>query len=419
MSTEKPHPRRPLQGGPEIEEGSTLILESLRRQLGDAVVEARLAEARGREAILKKLEAAMAGGTGLREAVRELGVEISPSTLGRWLGRWRSFGLAGLVDQQRGPPPESIRVARGPAPEQEQLALAAPGDSPPLPRRAPRSSGRRAGVPSPLVKWAGSKMPIVTHLAALAPARFERYHEPFVGGGALYFALRPERAFLGDRNAELVNLYCVVRDEPDALIEALSAHENTREHYQRVRGLHPDALPPVERAARTLFLNRTGFNGLFRVNRHGLFNVPYGNQAHMSFFQPTIIRAAHRALRIAEIFCEDFEGCAARVRSGDFVYLDPPYAVGLNDGEPFKYQADGFGEAEQRRVADFFRSLDRRGCLVMANNADCALTRQLYAGFEIEALSVGRRIGGRQGRGHAAEIVVRNYTGRRGMLPGL
>ncbi len=262
-------------------------------------------------------------------------------------------------------------------------------------------------------------MPIVTHLAALAPARFERYHEPFVGGGALYFALRPERAFLGDRNAELVNLYRVVRDEPDALIEALSAHENTREHYHRVRGLHPDALPPVERAARTFFLNRTGFNGLFRVNRHGLFNVPYGNQAHMSRFQPTIIRAAHRALRIADIFCEDFEGSAARVRSGDFVYLDPPYAVGLNDGEPFKYQADGFGEAEQRRVADFFRSLDRCGCLVMATNADCALTRQLYAGFEIEALSVGRRIGGRQGRGDAAEIVVRNYAGRRGVLPGL
>ncbi len=126
-------------------------------------------------------------------------------------------------------------------------------------------------MPSPLLKWPGSKVPFVAHLASLAPARFERYHEPFVGGGALFFALRPARPLLGDRNAELVNLYEVVRDEPEALIKAMAAHENTREHYQRVRGLHPDALPPVERAARTFFLNRTCYNGLYRVNRHGLF----------------------------------------------------------------------------------------------------------------------------------------------------
>ena len=218
-----------------------------------------------------------------------------------------------------------------------------------------------------------------------------------------------------------MNLYQVVRDEPDALIEAMAVHENTRERYQSVRGLHPDALPPVERAARTLFLNRTCYNGLYRVNRHGLFNVPYGNQARTSFFQPTIVRAAHRALQGAEIFCEDFQACARRVRSGDLVYLDPPHAAALRGGEVFKYQADGFGEAEQRRVAELFRLLDRRGCLVMASNADRHLTRRLYAGFEIEALSVRRQIGGRQERrGRAAEIlVVRNLTGRRGMLPGL
>ncbi len=395
-------------------------LDSLRQQLGDAVFDARVAEARSREEILMRLEAATASGVSFQEAVQSLGIPTSSSTIRRWLQRWHSFGLAGLVDQQRGPPPDSVRAARDPAPAHAQLALAGMVDGHHRPRPAPASSGRRGGVPSPLLKWPGSKVPFVAHLASLAPARFERYHEPFVGGGALFFSLRPECPFLGDRNAELVNLYQVVRDEPDTLIKAMAAHENTREHYQRVRGLHPDALPPVERAARTLFLNRTCYNGLYRVNRHGLFNVPYGNQAHTSFFQPTIVRAAHRALQGAEIFCEDFAACAGRVRPGDFVYLDPPYAAGLSDGKAFKYQADGFGEAEQRRVAELFRLLDRRGSLVMASNADCQLTRQLYAGFEIDALSVRRRIGGRQERrGRAAEIVVRNYTGRRGVLPGV
>ncbi len=395
-------------------------LDSLRQQLGDAVFEARVAEARSREEILTRLEAATAGGVSFQQAVQSLGIQPSPSTLRRWRQRWRSFGLAGLVDQQRGAPPDSVRATRDPAPTHAQLALAGMVNGHHRPRPEPRSSGRRGGTPSPLLKWPGSKVPFIAHLASLAPARFERYHEPFVGGGALFFALRPERPFLGDRNAELVNLYQVVRDEPDALIKAMAAHENTREHYQRVRGLHPDALPLVERAARTLFLNRTCYNGLYRVNRHGLFNVPYGNQAHTSFFQPTIVRAAHRALQGAEISCEDFEACAGRVRTGDFVYLDPPYAAGLREGETFKYQADGFGEDEQRRVAELFRLLDQRGSLVMASNADCPLTRQLYAGFEIDALSVRRRIGGRQERrGRAAEIVVRNYTGRSGVLPGV
>ncbi len=408
-----------LADGSAVRARSPPDLESLRRQLGDAVVEARLADARKREATLKRLVAVMAGGAGLREATRVLDAGVAPGTIERWLGRWRSFGLAGLVDRQRGRTAGSTRATRGHAPVHDQLALAGLGERS-VPSRPVARPKRRGGLPSPLLKWPGSKMPIVARLVALAPDRFERYHEPFVGGGSLFFALRPERALLGDRNAELVNLYRIVRDEPDALIEALRAHENTREHYYRVRGLHPDALAPVERAARMLFLNRTCFNGLYRVNRHGIFNVPYGRQAHTTFFQPAIIRAAHRALRGAELSCEDFEACAARVRPGDFVYLDPPYAVGLNDGEVFNYQAGGFGEGEQRRVAELCRLLDRRGCLVMATNSDCPLTRQLYAGFAIEALSVGRRIGGSQGRrGRAAEIVVRNYAGRRGLLPGM
>lgn len=393
-------------------------LEALRAQLGHAMLEARLDEARRREAAVRRLEVELGQGTAFEAAARRLGETVTSPTLRRWLLRWRAYGVAGLVDPRLGPVPYASGEVHRAVPPRTQLALGVLDWSRPdrPAHRARRSQGRQPG----LLKWAGSKLRVVDRLVALAPEEFGRYHEPFVGSGALFFTLNPERACLGDRNAELVNLYRVVRDDPEALIEALGAHRNTRKHYHAVRGLHPDALPPVERAARTLFLNRTCFNGLYRVNRHGLFNVPYGRQEHTTFFQPTAIRDAHRALRKAEIHCEDFAACAARARAGDLVYLDPPYPVGLRASISFEYQAGGFDEGEQRRVAAIFRALDERGCLIMASNADTPLTRQLYAGFEVVSLSVTREIGGRKSRhGLAAEIVVRNYPGRRGTLPGL
>jgi DNA adenine methylase len=278
---------------------------------------------------------------------------------------------------------------------------------------APRSTrDRKAGRPAlPLVKWSGSKASVVDRLVGLAPAAFGAYHEPFVGGGAVFFALRPKTAFLADLNAELVNLYVIVRDEPEALITALARHDNTAEHYYAVRGIHPDALPSVERAARTLFLNRTCFNGLYRVNRHGLFNVPYGSQPYTTFFYPETLRSTHRALVGVDISSHDFEVSAERARSGDFVYLDPPYTSGLRGGRgSMRYQAAGFSEADEQRLADVVRQLERRGCLVMMSNADSATTRKLYRGFRIDSFSVGRNVGGHVGRrGVAAEIVVRNY----------
>jgi len=392
-------------------------LDALRAELGDAVVEARLAEARKREEHVRRLEVAVAGGASFAAAARGLGAAVAAATLRLWVKRWRSHGLLGLVDVRRGP--GSRRQGAGSeSPADPQLALAV-GD--PSARPAAELRTRRSHGPQPgLLKWGGSKQPVVERLAALAPERFDAYHEPFVGGGALFFALRPGRAHLGDRNAELVNVYRVVRDDPDVLVAALGVHRNTREHYLAVRGLDPDALPPVERAARTVFLNRTCFNGLYRVNRHGLFNVPYGRQAHTTFLHPPAIRAAHQALQGVEVLCEDFEACASRARAGDFVYLDPPYPEGLNRGRSFKYQALGFGPEDQIRVAALFRLLDARGCLVMASNADTPLTRQAYAGYEVQGFTVARGIGGSQARrGRAAEIVVRNYTGRRGALPGI
>jgi DNA adenine methylase len=170
-------------------------------------------------------------------------------------------------------------------------------------------------------------------------------------------------------------------------------------------------LPPVERAARTLFLNRTCFNGLFRVNRDGLFNVPYGSQEHTTFIFPEALRFAHLTLQSADIACRDFAMTADDARPGDFVYLDPPYISGLRGGQGFvSYQAGGFGDADAQRVAQLFEQLDRRGCRVMLSNPDTADTRARYRGFRIHALSVQRQVGGHANRrGRANEIVVRNY----------
>ncbi len=386
-------------------------LEALRLQLGDAIFQARLAAARRCEHIIARVRAAAAQGLSFADAAATHAPDVSAATVRRWDARWRRHGIAGLVELRRGPPPGPTAAEADP-----QLALVGLL-APPRRRSRPRWRARAGAPASPLVKWAGSKAPIVETLLARLPERFDRYHEPFVGSGALFFALRPAGAVLSDANAELVNLYLAVRDQPEALLEALARHRNTRQDYLRVRGIHPEDLPPVERAARTIFLNRTCFNGLYRLNRHGLFNVPYGSQAHTSFFQPAAIQQAHRALRGTEIRCRDFEASAAEARRGDFAYLDPPYVA---SGQTFNYQARAFGEAEQRRVAGVFRRLDARGCLVMASNADCELTREIYAGFEVEALSVGRRVGGHAGRRQSAkEIVVRNYSGRRGGLPGV
>jgi hypothetical protein len=201
-------------------------LESLRRQLGEAILEPRLAEARRREQMVRRLEAARAAGVGLPQAARTLEIPHAIETLRAWTGRWLSFGLAGLVEM-RGPPHRSAEARGRPGARQAQLALSGVLEGAPRPRPRGRSPGNRVGAPASLLKWPGSKAPIASKLIALAPVSFERYHEPFLGDGSLFFALRPAKAFGGDVNAELVNLYRTVRDEPGALVEAMARHQDS------------------------------------------------------------------------------------------------------------------------------------------------------------------------------------------------
>lgn len=283
-----------------------------------------------------------------------------------------------------------------------------------LPTTAPRARRALALPPvEPFIKWAGGKSRIMHELVArLPPASLwtGRYIEPFLGGGAVYLHLQPSSALLTDTNAELIHLYTIVRDDVEALIERLGDHTYDRDHYYAVRAQDPATLDPVARAARFVFLNRSCFNGLYRVNRQGQFNVPFGRYTNPNLCPADRLRAASGALAEATLSLGDFEAALDAARPGDFVYLDPPYAPLTPTANFTAYTADDFGLADQRRLADRVRALTERGVLCMVSNSDTPLVRELYKGLRIDGILAPRAISrDASRRGPAPEVIVRNW----------
>ncbi len=290
----------------------------------------------------------------------------------------------------------------------------------PVPERL-ADDGMAAG---PFLKWAGGKSQLLAQYAPLFPAeRPARYFEPFVGSGAVFFYLRG-RDFAGsytlwDVNAELINVYRAVRDEVEAVIALLAAHRDAhaadgRGHYAAVRALDrqpgwPESLPPAARAARMIYLNKTCYNGLWRVNSRGHFNVPPGRYRNPPILDAGRLRAAAAALQGVDLAVRDFRTVVDEARPGDFVYFDPPY-VPLSPTASFtSYAREDFGESDQRALADVFRTLDRQGVRVMLSNADAPLVHELYRGFRIEIVQARRAINSRAARrGPISEVVVLN-----------
>jgi DNA adenine methylase len=245
------------------------------------------------------------------------------------------------------------------------------------------------------------------------PRKFNRYFEPFVGGAALFFHLHHRRApaSLSDINRELIDCYRAVRDEVEGLIEALKLHHYEESHYYAVRDRDPLEMPLPERAARTIFLNRTGFNGLYRVNRAGNFNVPLGRYVNPLICDEKNLRACSEALKGAELEVRDFSEVSRYAQRGDFVYFDPPY-VPVSDTSDFtSYVPGGFGWEQQIRLAEVFAELARRGVKVMLSNSDVQRLRELYAHFDIVDVEASRSINSvasRRGK-KVQEIVVRSF----------
>ena len=251
--------------------------------------------------------------------------------------------------------------------------------------------GRRGRQATSFVKWAGSKVQVMDRIRQAIPRRFGTYYEPMVGSGTVWLKLNPKRAILGDVNAELINCFLVIRDHLEPMVRILGTHKNTAEHFAEVRAIDPNDLSPVERAARTIYLNKTCFNGLYRVNKSGRFNVPYGHIAWANTCDEHTLRKVHRRLQGVTVLQGDYEACVAGARRGDLVYFDPPYlSPGPKPTIFYAYQPRRFGEAEQRRLADLFRRLDRRSCHVVASNSDVPLVRELYRGFRVDVVATTR-----------------------------
>ena len=284
-----------------------------------------------------------------------------------------------------------------------------------LPEARPWARGPSA---TPIVKWVGGKGRLLPQLMPLLPAGVElmRHVEPFVGGGAVFFGLRPERALLCDVNPTLVDTYTAVRDDVDAVIEHLRAlaHDHDRDvrAYYRVRERYNRArkLAPAQRAAMFVYLNKTCFNGLHRVNRRGEFNVPAGRYDKPRILNEVVLRAASTELSRAELSCSGFERLLTAARPGDFVYLDPPYEPVSQTASFTAYAQDGFGREDQLRLRDVFAVLDRRGCKLMLSNSDVPFIRDLYQRWNISRVSASRAVNSDPGkRGPVQEVVVRNY----------
>jgi DNA adenine methylase len=271
----------------------------------------------------------------------------------------------------------------------------------------------------PFMKWVGGKQQLLRQFEALLPPTFRRYCEPFVGGGAVFFHLwnsgrLPLRKFLFDNNAELVNTYLVIRDKIDDLIEALSIHKerHSKKYYYKIRQLDREAraLSDIERAARTIYLNRTCYNGLYRVNSKGQFNVPMGSYINPQVLNEDVLRTASECLREVSVELRDFRSVLDFAEPKDFFYLDPPYDPLSKTASFTSYTADSFDEKDQRELARVVSELSDRGAFVMLSNSDTPLIRELYGNFRIETVRARRAVNSNaNGRGSIQEVVVLNY----------
>lgn len=270
----------------------------------------------------------------------------------------------------------------------------------------------------PFLKWAGGKTQLLGQFKQffIPQDRFKKYLEPFVGSGAVFFHLRPERAHLADNNEELVNCYKQIQRHVEAVIELLRTHKrlHSKAHYYKIRSFQPRNLSPIERAARLIYLNKTCFNGLYRVNSKDAFNVPLGRYIDPPILDEVGLRAVHRALKGVGLHCMPFDRfCDEFAEKGDFVYFDPPYFPISKTANFTSYTTASFGLDEQTLLQDVFEKLDKRGCYLMLSNSACSTIRDLYKRYRKTAYTVKARRAinsAADKRRPIDELVILNYA---------
>lgn len=268
----------------------------------------------------------------------------------------------------------------------------------------------------PFLKWAGGKRQLLPELQRHIP-EYEAYFEPFVGAGALLFHLQPKRAVISDTNTELINCYNVIRYDLSELLEDLHGHERTEEYYYKIRGIDRDEdafkrLSNVQRASRVIFLNKTCYNGLFRVNSKGHFNVPFGRYRNPKIVDRDALEAVNRYLNTHDVVIsnEDFEKAVQDARKGDFVYFDPPYDPVSDTASFTGYSINGFGRDEQRRLKKVYDELTRKGVKCLLSNSATPFILALYQDYEIIEVAASRSINSVSNRrGKVDEVIVKNW----------
>jgi DNA adenine methylase len=278
---------------------------------------------------------------------------------------------------------------------------------------APRARALQQLPPaSPVVKWVGGKTRLLGELIDRLPERIGRYYEPFAGGAALFFRVAPARAVLNDYNADLIATYRALATGADAVVRKLAYHRqhHGRTHYYDMRERWNDPArtwAPHERAAAFIYLNKTCFNGLWRVNRSGRFNVPMGRYDDPPICVPDALAAASVVLARAELRCGDYRAAVHDAGPGDFVYFDPPYDPVTTTANFTSYTAGSFGPDDQRALADLARTLVARGCRVMLSNSDTAFIRSIYRGLTIDRVKCARAINSDPTRrGEVDELII-------------
>jgi len=284
----------------------------------------------------------------------------------------------------------------------------------------------RIDLPKPFMKWAGGKGQLLSTIDDYLPAQFNNYFEPFIGGGALFFYLYRQgfkgKAHLSDINEDLVSTYLTIRDSVEDLIVELQSgtYKTDKETFYEIRAWDRNddwnEIDPIKRIARMIYLNRTCYNGLYRVNKKGQFNVPFGRYDNPTICNEENLRAVSKALTKAKIQCIDFAGAVKEAQERDLIYFDPPYQPVSDTAYFTDYTASGFGIDEQKMLANVFEKLHKRGCYVLESNSSVKVIYDLYSSpeFHIDIVKAKRAISSDpEGRGEVSEVVIRNYIDTR------
>lgn len=276
---------------------------------------------------------------------------------------------------------------------------------------------------NPIIKWVGGKRQLLPIIKQMMPKKYGTYYEPFFGGGALFFNLQPERSVINDFNHQLVDMYKAVRACPADIMKILDGYQNSynelnsddakTEYYYELREKFNEKIrsgvSDVEMAALLIFLNKAGFNALYRVNKSGKYNVPSAHKKHLSLYSPENFKEAANALERAEIHCGDFADALVSAQEGDFVFIDSPYYDTFDS-----YQAGGFSEADHKRLASVFKDLSARNVKCMLTNSNTDFIKDLYKGFRIRIVPVKRLVNSDASNRTGEEVIITNYTAKRG-----